>query len=333
MSPTRTANRLCQSDRCRGTLSVTRNRISARDLMLDLINLHKRYGGTVALDGCSFAVSPGRIVGFLGPNGSGKSTTMRSIFGLVRLDAGEVLWNGKAIGPDERRRFGYMPEERGLYPRMRTLDQVTYFGQLHGLSPKAAEEAALRWLERLGLSAHSKARIEELSHGNQQRVQLAVALVSSPDLLVLDEPFAGLDPVGVEALSEAIRAEAKRGAAVVFSSHQLDLVEHVCEDVAIIVEGRSVLKGALQDIREASPYRYVQMLLKTHREKAHLIVGASETENVRLLWERNGEIRIQVPRDADPQALLASACRLGEVGYFRFEPPALSDLFREAVEQ
>jgi ABC-2 type transport system ATP-binding protein len=301
--------------------------------LLELINLQKRYGGTVALDGCSLAVSPGRIVGFLGPNGSGKSTTMRSIFGLVRLDAGEVLWEGRAIGPEERRRFGYMPEERGLYPRMHIRDQVAYFGQLHGLSLLEAKEAALGWLERLGLSEHSNSRVEHLSHGNQQRVQLAVALVSSPDLVVLDEPFSGLDPVGVEALSEAIRSEARRGAAVVFSSHQLDLVEHVCDDVAIIVEGRSVLTGALKDIRQASPYRYVQLMLKTHQEKASLLVSAAETENVRLLWDREGEIRFQVPREADPQALLASACALGEVGYFRFEPPALSDLFREAVEQ
>jgi ABC-2 type transport system ATP-binding protein len=174
--------------------------------------------------------------------------------------------------------------------------------------------------------------LEELSHGNQQRVQLAVALVGRPELLVLDEPFAGLDPLGVEALGEAIRGEARRGAAVVFSSHQLDLVEHICDDIAIIDEGRTVLKGTLQDIRQASPYRYVQLSLRTETDKARLIAAVSAMEGVRLLWERDGEIRCQVPRDADPQALLALACRLGEVGYFRFEPPALSDLFREAVE-
>ena len=295
--------------------------------MLELSGLHKSYGTTVALDGCSFDVRRGRIVGFLGPNGSGKTTTMRSIFGLVRLDSGEALWNGRPIGLEERRRFGYMPEERGLYPRMRTLDQVTYFARLHGLDASAASKAALSWLDRLGLAGKSTARLEELSHGNQQRVQLAVALVGNPDLLVLDEPFAGLDPIGVEALEEAIHGEAKRGAAVVFSSHQLDLVEDVCDDIAIIDKGRTVLKGALRDIRQASPYRYVQLLLRA--EKTNLM---SAMEGVRVLWERDGEIRWQVPRDADPQVLLAAACRLGEVGYFRFEPPALSDLFREAVE-
>ena len=299
--------------------------------MLQLIGLRKRYDHDV-LDGCGFDVRPGRIVGFLGPNGSGKTTTMRSIFGLVRLDAGETLWNGRPIGHEERRRFGYMPEERGLYPTMRVLDQVTYFARLHGMDADAARKAALVWLERLGLAERTKAKVEELSHGNQQRAQLAVALVGSPDLLVLDEPFAGLDPIGVEALATAIRDEARRGAAVVFSSHQLDLVEHVCEDVAIIHEGRTVLNGTLQDIRQSSPYRYIQLLLRPQTEKANLIASVSAMEGVRVLWERDGEIRCQVPRDADPQVLLAAACRLGEVGYFRFEPPALSDLFREAVE-
>ena len=300
--------------------------------MLELIGLHKRYGTTVALDGCSFDVRPGCIVGFLGPNGSGKTTTMRSIFGLVRLDSGEALWNGRPIGLEERRRFGYMPEERGLYPRMHTLDQVTYFARLHGLDASAAREAALGWLERLGLGEKANARLEELSHGNQQRVQLAVALVGKPDLLVLDEPFAGLDPIGVGALEEAIRGEARRGAAVVFSSHQLDLVEDICDDIAIIDGGRTALKGALQDIRQASPYRYIQLSLTARTDAARLSVSMSPVEGVRVLWERDGEMRCQVPRDADPQALLALACRLGEVGYFRFEPPALSDLFREAVE-
>ncbi len=300
--------------------------------MLELIGLRKRYGTTVALDGCGFDVRAGQIVGFLGPNGSGKTTTMRSIFGLVRLDAGETLWNGRQIGHEERRRFGYMPEERGLYPRMRILEQVSYFARLHGLNASAARAAALGWLERLGLTGKSWVRLEELSHGNQQRVQLAVALVSSPDLLVLDEPFAGLDPIGVEALGEAIRGEARRGAAVVFSSHQLDLVEHICDDIAIIDEGRTVLNGTLQRIRQASPYRYVQLSLTAPSEQASLIGCISAMERVRVLWQRDGEVRCQVSRHADPQALLAAASRLGEVGYFRFEPPALSDLFREAVE-
>ncbi len=300
--------------------------------MLQLIDLHKRFDDTLALDGCTFEVAPGRIVGFLGPNGSGKTTSMRSIFGLVRLDAGQVLWNGQAIGFDERRRFGYMPEERGLYPRMRVLEQGVYFACLHGLAEPAARQAAVGWLERLGLEARAQARVEELSHGNQQRVQLAVALVSTPDLLVLDEPFAGLDPIGVDALGDAIRAEAERGAAVVFSSHQLDLVQHICDDIAVISAGRTVLTGDLQDIRQASQFRYLQLSLLPPADEAQAASSLSALEGVRVLSQRDREFRCQVPRDADPQVLLAAVCRLGEIGYFRFEPPALSDLFREAVE-
>ncbi len=300
--------------------------------MLQLIDLHKRFDDTLALDGCSFEVAPGRIVGFLGPNGSGKTTSMRSIFGLIRLDAGQVLWGGQPIGFEERRRFGYMPEERGLYPRMRVLEQVVYFARLHGLAESAARQAAATWLERLGLEARAEARVEELSHGNQQRVQLAVALVSTPDLLVLDEPFAGLDPIGVEALGEAIRAEAERGAAVVFSSHQLDLVQHICDDIAVINAGRTVLTGDLGDIRQASQFRYLQLSLLPPADETQAAASLSALEGVRVLSHRDGEFRCQVPHDADPQVLLGAVCRLGDIGYFRFEPPALSDLFREAVE-
>ncbi len=314
---------------------VARNETATRSADgegLELIELTKRYGEVVALDGLSMEVRPGRVLGFLGPNGSGKTTTMRSIFGLVRLDAGRALWNARPIGFKERRRFGYMPEERGLYPRMRTLEQITYFARLHGMEELPAREAAERWLERLGLAAKSEARVEELSHGNQQRVQLALALVGTPDLIVLDEPFAGLDPIGVETLGETISEEARRGAAVVFSSHQLDLVEHICDDIVVINAGRTVLKGSLQDIRRASPYRYVQLLLTDRADGTGVTTAFSTAAGGRVLWERDGEIRCRVPRDSDPQALLAIACRYGEPAYFRFEPPALSDLFREAVE-
>ena len=187
------------------------------EAVLEFADLSKRYGDVSALDRCTFSVAPGRMVGLLGPNGSGKTTAMRSVFGLVHLDAGEVRWRGRPIRPEERARFGYMPEQRGLYPRMRVRDQVVYFAQLHGLSGAAAGLAADGWLERLGLADRASARVEELSHGNQQRVQLIVALVHEADLLILDEPFAGLDPIGVASLGatgRAARAPARRGLAV-----------------------------------------------------------------------------------------------------------------------
>ena len=183
---------------------------------LGLLALRKRFGEVVALDKVSLEVQPGRVLGFLGPNGAGKTTVMRAIFGLLELDAGEVLWAGRPVGMTERLRFGYMPEERGLYPRMRLGDQLAYFGSLHGLSTRAARAAASRWIERLGLADRADAKVEELSHGNQQRAQLAAALLHEPELLVLDEPFAGLDPLAVRTLAAVLRAEAARGAAVLF---------------------------------------------------------------------------------------------------------------------
>jgi ABC-2 type transport system ATP-binding protein len=304
--------------------------------MLEFVDLAKRYGNVVALDGCGFSVAPGRMVGFLGPNGSGKTTAMRSVFGLVAPDRGEVRWRDHRVQDADRLRFGYMPEERGLYPRMRAGEQVEYFARLHGLTAGDARRAAGAWLERLGLGDRTDARVEELSHGNQQRAQLAVALAHEPDLLVLDEPFAGLDPIGVAALGAIVREEAARGAAVVFSSHQLDLVEDLCDDVAIIDHGRLVLSGPLRQVRAGSRFRYVQVAFDGDGHgNGH--AGAARADwrpsgaGVEVLWQRNGETRLRVPAGADPEPLLEDAKRAGGVEYFRFEPPSLDDLFMEAV--
>src|SRR6187455_1628945 len=183
--------------------------------MLEIVDLTKRYGPVVALDGASFTAQPGRIVGFLGPNGSGKTTTMRCIFGLARPDRGEVRWKGTPVDRDARLRFGYMPEQRGLYPRMRVGEQLSYFAQQHGLSARDADAAGARWLERMGLADRTKSKLEELSHGNQQRIQLATALVHDPELLVLDEPFSGLDPIGIATMTGVIRERAAAGVGVV----------------------------------------------------------------------------------------------------------------------
>ena len=295
--------------------------------MLELTNLHKRFGDVVALEGCNLRACPGRMVGFLGPNGSGKTTAMRSIFGLIHLDAGTASWHSQPISNDEHRRFGYMPEQRGLYPRMRVRDQIVYFARLHGRDAAEASQAADHWLDRLGLADRASSRLEELSHGNQQRVQLIVAIAHEADLLVLDEPFAGLDPIGVESLGEVVREQAARGAAVLFSSHQLDLVEDLCDDVTIIHRGRTVLEGALAEVRAASPSRYVHASVDSNSDRPwHEAIEGTE-----LLWSRNDERRLRVPVDADPAALLAAAQAAGTVTFFRFEPPLLSDLFMEAV--
>lgn len=292
--------------------------------MLELIDLHKHYGEVAALDGMSLTARPGRLLGFLGPNGSGKTTSMRSVFGLVGLDAGQVHWNGAPITPDDRLRFGYMPEQRGLYPRMTAGAQLTYFARLHGMDREVAAEASKAWLDALGLAERADDPVNDLSHGNQQRVQLAASLVHEPDLLVLDEPFNGLDPLGVAAMSEVLRDRAAAGATVVFSSHQLDLVEDLCDDVTIIASGRSVVSGSLEEVRAAT----------THRRVSVRMVGGQPPavpEGIEQVGSRDGVVQWQVPVETDPVRLLATVRDSGPVERFSFEPPSLSEIFRESV--
>ena len=294
--------------------------------MLRIHDIHKQFGAVEALAGCSFSVERGRLLGFLGPNGAGKTTAMRAVFGLVELDAGRVLWDGRPIGPVERLRFGYMPEERGLYPRMAVGEQLEYFGSLHGLTRDAARAAATHWLERLGLESRAGAKVEELSHGNQQRAQLAAALVHAPELLVLDEPFAGLDPVAVVTLAEVLRSEAARGVAVLFSSHQLDLVEDICEEVAIIDHGCIVATGDLDALKRASQGRRIELRLEGAPAE-----WLPEVAGVELVERRNGDVRLLARRDVDPQQVLAAARRASTVVGFSYGPPTLAELFLELV--
>jgi len=296
--------------------------------MLVIDDIRKRFGAVEALAGCSFSVERGRMLGFLGPNGAGKTTAMRAIFGLVALDAGDVSWDGRAVGPEDRLRFGYMPEERGLYPRMAVGEQLEYFGRLHGLEAVAARTASTGWLERLGLGDRADAKVEALSHGNQQRVQLAAALTHEPELLVLDEPFAGLDPVAVHTLAELLRGEAERGAAVLFSSHQLELVEDICEDVVIVDHGRVVASGTVDDLRRASQRRRIEIELD-----GATAAWVPDVPGVRVVERHNGDLRLLAGRDVDPERVLREAERSGKVVEFNYGPPSLAELFLELVER
>ena len=294
--------------------------------MLSLSRISKRFGAVQALDDCSFSVERGRMLGFLGPNGAGKTTSMRAVFGLVELDEGEVLWDGRPIGLPERLRFGYMPEERGLYPRMQLGEQLAYLGCLHGLDDAAARRAAADWLERLELGDRADAKVEELSHGNQQRAQLAAALLHEPELLVLDEPFAGLDPVAVHTLVEVLRDEAARGAAVLFSSHQLELVEDICEEVAIIDHGRIVATGDVGPLRRASQRRRIELQLEDAPPQ-----WLPHVAGVELVERRNGNLSLLAGRDVDPERVLAEAEQTARVVAFSYGPPSLAELFLELV--
>ncbi len=294
--------------------------------MLEIDDLHKRYGDTVALDGCTFTVQPGRMLGFLGRNGAGKTTTMRAIFGLVRPDAGAVRWKGAPLARADRLRFGYMPEERGLYPKMSAADQLTYFARLHGMDADAAADAAARWLEQVGLTDRAEDKVEALSQGNQQRVQLAVALIHDPDVAILDEPFNGLDPISVATMTRILRERAAAGTTVLFSSHQLDLVEDLCEDVAIINQGRIVLTGALDDLKSASPHRRVELDLD--RDQAARLDGVVGVIDSRFDGRRHV---LTVPRDTDLAALLQAVSGTRPPDHFVYTTPSLTDLFTEAV--
>jgi len=294
--------------------------------MLEIHGLTKRYGDVTALDGASFTATPGRIVGFLGPNGAGKTTTMRCIFGLARPDSGTVTWAGSIVDRTARLRFGYMPEQRGLYPRMRVGEQLSYFAQQHGLRGREADAAAARWLERMGLADRTKSKLEELSHGNQQRIQLATALVHDPELLVMDEPFSGLDPIGIATMTEVVRERAAAGVGVVFSSHQLDLVEDVCEDVVIIARGRVVAAGPIEDLKAASGRKHLDVD----------VVGSDGSwlegrADVTVLERDGGRAKLLVDDHVDLDHLLAAARTAGEVRRFSYGPPRLSELFMEAV--
>ena len=295
--------------------------------MLEVIDLSRRYGDVVALDHLSFTVEPGQLFGFVGPNGAGKTTTMRIILGVLEPDGGEVRWRGRPVDLETRARFGYMPEERGLYPKMRVLDQLAYFASLHGLPRAEAAAAAEGWLERLGLADRAGDRVESLSLGNQQRVQLGVALVHGPELLVLDEPFSGLDPVGVDVLSGVLQGLADEGVPVVFSSHQLELVERLCESVAIVKDGRLVASGRVDELRERGT---------TRPDRA----GRGGRGGRRVARARAGR-RARRPRPGRParraarrrraRALLDAARTAGTVTHFALERPTLSELFRKAV--
>jgi ABC-2 type transport system ATP-binding protein len=308
------------------TIGVSDARLDPGEVVLEIRDLNKRYADVLALDGVSLDVPIGRIVGFLGPNGAGKTTTMRAIFGLVRPDAGEIRWRGAPVGPAERDRFGYMPEERGLYPKMKIGEQLTYFAELSGLSGVAAKQAAEAWLGRLELGDRSEARVEELSHGNQQRVQFAAAMVHDPELVVLDEPFSGLDPLGVDSLAELLVQTAATGVSVLFSSHQLDLVEDVCQDVVIVDHGRVVLSGDVDRLKAASPRRSLEVVVNGAPWVPVLPSGT-------VTSKQDGRLRVLVEQSVDLDEVLAAARKAGDVTRFSFEPPSLTDLFLEAVSE
>lgn len=292
--------------------------------MLVITDLRKAYGTTQALDGVSLSVRPGEMVGFVGSNGAGKSTTMRIAMGLLAADSGAVRWREQPLSFDVRKRFGYMPEERGLYPKMRVVEQVAYFGKLHGMPAAQAESAAQTLIEQMDVVAGPRDYVQALSLGNQQRVQLAAALVHDPELLILDEPFSGLDPVGVDTMADVLAKRRAKGTGVLFSSHQLELVERLCDRVVIVRSGSIVADGTLEQLRSGG----------SRNELEVSVDGAPRwPAGVRVICGDGGDYVLALDNPDDDQAVLAAAAAAGRVEHFGWRTPSLVELYREAVSE
>lgn len=292
---------------------------------LTIDGISKSYGSIRALDDTSFSVGPGEIFGFVGSNGAGKTTTMRIALGVLSADSGEVRIDDRLVDLDVRRTIGYMPEERGLYPKMKVGAQLAYLAELHGLSRSQASAAVDRWTNRLGIDGRVGDTVDALSLGNQQRVQLAAALVHDPAVLVLDEPFSGLDPVAVDVMSEVLREKAADGVPVIFSSHQLELVERLCHRVGIIAAGRMRAIGTVDELRSRGDAQLIVHAPVAPAGWADGLPGVTAVEN------KNDRTVLTLEPGADDQAVLAAALQTGPVHEFTLRRPSLTELFREVV--
>ncbi|WP_116111883.1 ABC transporter ATP-binding protein [Austwickia chelonae] len=292
--------------------------------MLEVQELTRRFGDHTAVDQVSFTVPDGQLIGFVGGNGAGKTTTMRMIMGLLQIHGGQVLWQGRPATVADRRTFGYMPEERGLYVKQGVASQLIYLGQLAGMSRPEARRSVTELLERFGLADRAKDKLESLSLGNQQRVQIAAAVMSRPQALILDEPFSGLDPTSVDVMADLLREHTREGVPVLFSSHQLDLVDRLSDGLVVLSKGRVVAQGTAEELRSAGPCR-------------HRIVVSSDAGWVRDLSgvhvvDVDGTAAlVELADETAKQALLAEALSRGSLSEFTPVRPSLSEIYREVT--
>ncbi|MDV3222248.1 ABC transporter ATP-binding protein [Intrasporangium sp.] len=292
---------------------------------LELRVLTRQFGDHRAVDRVSFEVPGGTLTGFVGSNGAGKTTTMRMIMGVLSVTSGEVLWRGRPVTREDRREFGYMPEERGLYPKQPILDQLVYLGRLRGMTAAGAKATVLEHLELLGLAERAKDHVEKLSLGNQQRVQIIAALMGHPQALVLDEPFSGLDPVAVDGMADLLRAHTARGVPVLFSSHQLDLVERLCERLVILKQGRVVAAGTPDDLRASSIVRQ-RLVLSGDAGWVRDVPG------VHVVDVDGRSALLEVVEPEAEQRLLTTAVSRGSLRQYSPERPTLAQIYREVTE-
>ena len=297
-------------------------------MSLVVTDLQKSFGTVRALDGISFAIEPGQVFGFLGANGAGKTTAMRIVLNILRADAGTATWKGLPSTELPRRTFGYLPEERGLYPRMKVLDQLVFFAYLYGVSRKEASREVHEWLTRFRVPEYADRRAEQLSKGNQQKVQFIAAILHDPDVLIMDEPFSGLDPVNVALLKAAFLEMRDRGKTLVFSTHQMDVVEELCDSVAIIDEGRLVASGPIREVKRSSGKQVVRLATDGDPDLPWL----AGIEGVSVVRPGRDHTELEVRGAADPEDILRVAMARGErVTLFEIADPSIEQIFVELV--
>ncbi len=292
-------------------------------------SISKRFGEVVALDDASFTVEPGRIFGLLGSNGAGKTTSMRIVLDILRADSGTVTWQGTENTQLPRKTWGYLPEERGLYPRMKVGEQLRFFSALYGVSDTDARAIVDEWLERFRIPDYLDRKVEELSKGNQQKIQFMAAILHDPEVLIMDEPFTGLDPINVRLLKEAFLAMRDRGKTLIFSTHQMEQVEELCESIAIVDRGKVVVAGAVRDVKRAMGRQVVRFATDGDGNGAAWL---GDLPGVTLTAEREDFVELRVPAEQDPETILRTALQRGDrVTRFEIAEPSLEEVFVEHV--
>lgn len=292
---------------------------------LKVANVTKRYIDKVAVDDISFEINTPGVFGLLGTNGAGKTTTIRMMLGILKKDSGEISWNGKEV-KRKNVNFGYLPEERGIYPKSKIKDQLIYFAKLKGMKQKEALESVIKWAKRLEVDKYLEMPAEKLSKGNQQKVQFITAVMHDPELIVLDEPFSGLDPVNANLLKEVIIELVHQGKYIVMSSHQMTQIEEFCQEVVIMNHGKTVLKGNLQDIKNDYPCNRLE--INTNQD----IRSDIENEGLEIEFSKNNEYRIAIDSEEKTQKLLKSLTQQNiQINKFELKRPSLEEIFIEKV--
>jgi ABC-2 type transport system ATP-binding protein len=299
-------------------------------MSLIIESVSKRFGDVQALDEVSLEIKPGEVFGFLGANGAGKTTAMRIVLDILRPDSGTITWNGMPNTELPRETWGYLPEERGLYAKMNVLEQLVFFAKLHGVKPKDAERETREWLDRFRIPEYADRRAEQLSKGNQQKIQFIAAILHDPHVLLMDEPFTGLDPVNVALLKEAFAEMKNRGKTLVFSTHQMETVEELCESIAILDRGRVVVAGTVREVRRSTGRQMVRMAVEGDSEMAWL----GTLDGVRVSRRGQDYTEAEVAPGHDPGTVLQAALSRGcKVRHFEMTDPSLEQIFIEHVGQ